>query len=840
MLVLGLLIIASMVLAACTPAGTETPEVTGTEEVTATDVATPEVPRTTRHGGWLDQISMTIVTADAAVTQIEAGAIDIYASNLGTPQDLQAIRDAGLENSEQFGLFYEITYNVCKTDEMATGKLNPFENAKIREASNWLYDRNWINQEIYGGAAIPKFLPIVGGFPDYARYVEYIRPLEAYYAYNYDLADQTITAEMEAMGAEKVGGMWQYNGENVELIILIRTDSDGTRVPLGDYVADQWESLGFTLTRQYGTSSELSPIWILGDICDGLFHMYTGAWGVSGINRDQGSNFQFYYTPQSSYSFSPLWQYYANEYTADDTVISEALALNDFNTLEERGALFEQAINMVNKYAFRVWIADNKGYSPWRPGVEVAYDLAAGVDINKLWPHTLRFTGEEGGTLNWGTPDLFVDPANPVAGSNWTYDSQWQNAVDDQGLFSNPYTGVYMPQRIERAEVTVLNGLPVAANLDWCTLEFADEIAVPEDAWINWDPVNQVFITVGEQHPDGLTAKMKSVVYYPENLYDITFHSGSPIDVADFVMAFIMTFETGMPDSAIFDPAQEAPLASFLTSFKGMRITNENPLTIEFYSDVWYMDAEYNVTTGWFNYGYGVSGWDMIAVANLAEAAGEVAYSADKSEELEVEWMNWLGGPTLAILDKYLDQAIADNTIPYEPTLGAYITTDEAATRYANLKSFYQTYNHFWNGTGPYILEQVFFVEKTLVLINNPNYIDLADKWAGFSSPKLAEVAVDGAARVTIGDEAMFDVFVTFQGEVYPDDEILSVKYLLFDATGTLAEVGLAELVEDGQYLVTLSADTTAALAAGSNKLEVAVSPIPCSIPSFGRFDYIT
>jgi peptide/nickel transport system substrate-binding protein len=337
-----------------------------------------------------------------------------------------------------------------------------------------------------------------------------------------------------------------------------------------------------------------------------------------------------------------------------------------------------------------------------------------------------------------------------------------------------------------------------------------------------------------------LTAQRKSVVYYPADLWDMQFHSGSTVSVADFIMPFIMTFDLGMEESAIYDAAQVAPLESFLSSFKGMRITSQDPLTIEFYSDVWFMDCELNVTTMWFDYGYGNAGWDMMAVANLAEADQALAYSADKSEELEVEWMNFLGGPSLEILSGYLDTALAESLVPYSATLGAYITPEEAAARYTNLKNFYTTYGHFWNGTGPYILKELFFVEKTLVLINNPNYPNLSDRWAGFSTPKLAEVVAEGETRVTIGDEALFDVYVTFEGDAYPADEISTVKYLLYDATNTLVEVGLAELVEDGHYTVTLSEETTAALAAGSNKLEVAAITIPCAIPSFSTFEFVT
>jgi hypothetical protein len=66
------------------------------------------------------------------------------------------------------------------------------------------------------------------------------------------------------------------------------------------------------------------------------------------------------------------------------------------------------------------------------------------------------------------------------------------------------------------------------------------------------------------------------------------------------------------------------------------------------------------------------------------------------------------------------------------------------------------------------------------------------------------------------------------------------VKYLLFDAKGTLVSTGQADPVEDGLYQVTLPADVTAKLEAGSNKLEVVVVPSVVSVPSFAEFEFVT
>jgi len=273
-----------------------------------------------------------------------------------------------------------------------------------------------------------------------------------------------------------------------------------------------------------------------------------------------------------------------------------------------------------------------------------------------------------------------------------------------------------------------------------------------------------------------------------------------------------------------------------------LRIASQNPLVIEYYTDTWYMDADYNVANAytfvfWPNPSFGDSPWHSMAMGNLAEAAKTLAYTTDKADALGVDWTNFIGGPSLEILRNFLDQALAQKLIPYAPTLGSYITADEAATRYANLKAWYQAHQNFWVGTGPYYLDKAMLVEKTATLKSNPDYVDPQDKWMRFSEPRVPDAEIEASGDVTAGKAADFDVTVTFKGQPYPSGDIQEVKYLLFDSTGTIVSSGDATNVSDGQYRVSLSGTETAKLQTGSAKLEVVVLAIPVALPTL--VDYI-
>ncbi len=686
-----------------------------------------------------------------------------------------------------------------------------------------------------GGLATPKYLPITSAFPDYARYIDVVREIEAEYAYNFDKAQEAVTAAMEEMGATlNEDGVWTYNGEPVELTLLIRTEDE--RKEIGDYFANQLEALGFTVNRHYGTSSELAAFWIWGDPAEGTWHAYTGGWITTAVSRDQGGNFEFFYTPRGIPV--PLWMAYDPSPEFDE--VSKRLGNNEFKDMAERDELFRQALQMAPQEAFRVWLVDQKSFSVVRSDISVAYDLAGGVSGAVLWPYTLRKGDQEGGSVTWLNAGILGDPWNPVAGSDWIYDMQAIRALSDWGVVSDPFTGLAWPQRIERAEVVAETGTPMAQTLDWVTLEFQDEIQVPEDAWVDWDATEQRFLSASEVYTQPVTARVKSVVYYPEDLYDtVKWHDGSSFDIADILMNLILTFDRAKEESPIYDEAYVPDFESFMSVFKGVRIVSEDPLVIEWYTDAFALDAELTVTTLWPQYGYGEGPWHMIALGALAEENQELAFSSDKADALEVEWMSYISGPSLDILAKYLDQAAAENYIPYANTLSQYITEDEAAERWANYKAWYEEMGHFWVGAGPFYLDKVFPLEHTVTLKRFEDYPDPADKWLRFGEPKLAEVAIDGPARVTASEGATFDVMVTFQGEPYPADEISGVKYLLFDAEGNVALSGEATLVEDGHYAIEFTPDQLGELGVGAARLEVAVTSQVISIPTLQSMEFL-
>jgi peptide/nickel transport system substrate-binding protein len=853
----SLSVLLSMILAACgqattaptvepaLPAATEAPAVAvATEISSASPTAAPTTaPKSTRTGAWVDKLVFTSIDeAPNAIAQIQADALDIYSFTVQNADSFAKVKaDSNLSYTMSYGVFDSILFNQNKSKPtFADGRLNPFSNRKIREAMNWLIDREYMVQEAVGGMGVPKTTAMIQAFPDYALYADLIRPIENKYAYNLDKAREVVKTEMETMGASMgPDGKWQYEGKPVVLIGLIRSEDE--RKIVGEYFANQLETIGFTVDRQVRTRSELAPIWQQSVTDVGEWSWYTAGNYYPGLVRNSSNFFAEFYTglvasTTAEEAFDPSPE--LNQVATD-------LYNNKYASMVERRTMFEKALNLSVENSAYVFVFGNKAFYPQKADLEVASDLSSGIPGSAFWPLTIRWKGQEGGTVRSASSGILTGPWNPQAGHNWAQELYIIRATQDAGALSDPYTGLYWPQRIEKAEVIAKEGSPIQATQDWVDLKFEKEIKVPADAWVDWDAKAQKFITAAEKFPEGTTAVTKVIVTYPADMFKtIKWHDGSPLSVADFVFNMISVFDNGKPDSPIFDQANQSNVEALLQHFKGVKILSNDPLVIETYDDRIDLDAENLVgnyfTSNWFPVtNTGPQPWHTYVLGLRAEENKELAFSSDKSTALSVEWTNYNGGPSLEILKKYLDLSKSESYLPYAATMSQFVKPDEAAARYTNLDAWYAKYNHFWVGSGPFFVSEINSTEGSIVLDRNPDFPDPADKWSIFGTPKISIVDASGPAQVTQGSEAVFDALVTFDNAPYPKSDLSKVIYMLYDATGNMVGKGDAEYVADGQYTATLAAEVTKSLVAGSAKIEfVAVSTV-VSIPTFAPFQFV-
>ena len=171
----------------------------------------------------------------------------------------------------------DLTFNPVPFED----GLNPFAFPKIREAMNRLIDRNYIVSSFIEGEAEPQLTVLYPGRYDYELMSAVLAELEARYSCDKQAAQEEIAQVMQAQGAVRGDdGYWYYYGEPVELLFVIR-DDDPVRLEVGDYIADELESIGCTVERIYEDFANATSLCIESDPREGGWHLCTNAWDVN-------------------------------------------------------------------------------------------------------------------------------------------------------------------------------------------------------------------------------------------------------------------------------------------------------------------------------------------------------------------------------------------------------------------------------------------------------------------------------------------------------------------------------------------------------------------------------
>lgn len=764
-------------------------------------------------------------SAAKAVDMIRTGILDFYAAGVTDPTVLSQIRSApNLACSTTYNTVWHLSFNPAGP-VFTDGRLNPFADPRAREAINWLVDREYIVQEILGGSGFPQVLPLRPIFPDYARLAQYARPLELRYQHDPERARLALSQVMHSLGAEFVDGKWMYQGSAVEIRVLIRTDA---RRALGDYLAGLLEKMGFSVARIYASYAEALRI-LSAPPEEGLWHIYTNSLVVSLIERDEAGTFLLNYTPAFPY---PPWQYLRP--SPELATLAEELARGAYGSLAEREILMAKALELAMEDSSQVWLAVRAACYPHAADLRLAVDLAAGLATG-VWARTISSPKE---TVQIGVPSLLSAPLNPVAGSFTIYDQMLIRATADSALLPHPYSGLYLPVDLIKAEVEVGEGLPIQKSSEWVDLRFVPQITVPDEAWLDWDAKAMRFVSVGELYPEGLKASAKIVLHFRPDLLGKTWHDGTKFSLGDFLLRLILLFDRAKPESPVYDESAVPSLENLRTHFRGILIRSVDPLVVEVYTDLRFLDAEWLVAKAaelvYPCYEEGPGPWPVIAVLLWAEAQVKLAMSQSKAKSQKVEWANLLAGPSLEILAEALKDMQKTGFLPYARFLGQFVPEEERDGRYAALAKFYGEHGHFWVGNGPFYLDFVKPVEKILVFRRWPSYQGPLADLRGLENPPLPWVEVAGPTVLKSGDSASFMVIVGCGDEVLSPDRVLFVKYLLFGPNDALVDWGLVTPGPTG-FRLELGPAVLGKLGVGPARLEVVASLADVAISPWAR-----
>ena len=577
-------------------------------------VATPEPaadqPPHNRPGPAVDRIFFRHAHFDAAPLLVRNGEIDLYAYGLKTAAAEILAREEGVRIYEAPSLSLSLLLNPAPAPE---GQLNPFSIREVRQAINYVVNREFVAREVYNGLAMPKFASVDGSDFDYLSVFDIVHSRG--FSYDPEFARALVARAMSDAGAELVGGAWHYNGEAIELKFVIRTED--ARRHIGELVRAELQKLGFTVDAGYHELSAAESIVYSTNPQDFQWHLYTEGWDgwFFGPYDDVAINQMAapWFGDMPGWQEESFWQY-AQE---DLDVLGRSLYEGGFSGADERDDIYREMTRLSLDEAVRVWIVTVlSGY----PATEHLQGVTADIFAGPLNSRTLREAYLPGrDTITVGSPWLWTERFtwNLVDGFGdaYSYDI-WQNLYDPT-MARHPFTGLPVPFRAQYEVETAGAG---------GTLE------VPADA-VLWNADAETFRPVGP----GTQAISKVTFDYSQYLGS-NWHHGQPISLADLVYSIYQAYDTVFnEEKSRIETAISSSNKPYLETIKGFRLVGDSKM--EFYADYWHfvpdLIAEYSGLGGFS------TPWEIRAALDqlvFVERSG--AYTDTAAQRFGVDWLS--------------------------------------------------------------------------------------------------------------------------------------------------------------------------------------------------------
>ena len=661
-------------------------------------------------GTFVDEVKfIQYLDENTALEEVRNGNLDIYFFRVSSDRIESDKAREGIQVFESTGGSYSILVNPSISDNF-----NPFSITELRFALNYLIDRNLIVNELiggYGNAMISNY----GIFS--ADYLSIIEELESFhFKYNPALADEIISRELEGAGAEKVDGLWHYNGKQIEIRFFIRSD-DPVRKSIGEILSSEFEKIGFKVNKDFGDLNKAFVVVYGSNPADQKWHIYTEGWGSSGFAKYDSVGLAQMYSPWFSNmpgNNNPTYWNYKNDYIDS---ITKKIYVSDFKSSDERSSLIKQATKEGVSESVRIFLASKTDQYVANDNVDgVINALGAGVPT--------RFTAinakSDDNSLVVGVKQIYQGAWNPVSGFSDTYSNQiWLN-IYDPGIFSHPFTGKTIPIRT-----------------DWHVENFGSDakITVPDDA-ISWDIDAQRWENVGV----GTEATSKITF----DLILGNWHHEQRIDMNDILynMYFLQEWGSELHEGdGTYDSEYSPQAAQNAKTLVGIKPIDDD--TIEVYVDYWHFDeAEIAAwATPWSS-----MPWEIVAASEDAVLDGKVSFSRSGGVSKSVSWLSLLVPNDANIIkehlikfkeSKYIPPSLRDSEYDWQYFEGRY----DAAIRWIDEN------RHAIISNGPFYLNNYSPESRTITInsFDSTGYPFDAGKWEKFEQikfPKITNVEI--------------------------------------------------------------------------------------------------
>jgi peptide/nickel transport system substrate-binding protein len=650
------------------------------------------------------------------------------------------------------------------------GELNPFSITEIRYAMNFIFDRDFIVDEVYKGTAA-KMYDYLGPYHPEVPVVADIK-LTHGFVYDFEIANDMVESSMVLAGAEKRAGKWYYRDNPVTIKAMIRVEDE--RRDMGDMFAAELEKLGFTIDYIHTTFGPAIDTIYGTDPADFEWSFYTegfglgasrwntwepGCWGGS-ADPDTGDWCQ----NMPGWGVEEWWNYLSPGGRVE--ILATDIYYGRYDDIADREEKIRECTDLMMQESVRIFgIRELTAYPARRDVMGLTQDMGQGLRGAVWAPREAYRPGDD--TLVFANLWVWTESTNwnLYGGFNDVYSVDIARSTYDMLVWRHPFTASAMPFR---------------ANYEVETEGPEGTLDVPSDAYV-WDADGDAWTAVGS----GVNATSK-VSYDMSKFLGTKWHHDVEQSWADFIYNMASGWEFADDEAR---SARESEISSnnqgYYSIVKGVKIVGDS---LEVYIDYYHFDmneiAMFANPFGGF-VGIGDNPWEMMAAQEDTALVDELlALSTSSSNVLGLPEMSLVLSTHAGYVADSLAELMAANYFPANYfTMGdmVYETADNAQARYQAAIDWYDEYGILWIGNGPYMMTR-FDAEAQYAetkAFRDPTYPFSAGDWY-YGRPEIPEVVDVTVPTVTKGVAVTIDISM-----VGPEN--LEATYIITEeATGAL------------------------------------------------------
>ncbi len=740
-------------------------------------------------GPALDRLYFRSFDVDRAPRDMEAGRMDFYLYSLKTEAAGALASEPGIDLFNAPASTVSLLLNPAPAPR---GELNPFSIPEIRQAMQFLIDREFIARDIYQGMAMPMRSHVSPEDYDYLTVYDIDRGSGI--AYDPEYGRDLINEAMTGAGARIEGGKWYYQGRPVRIKLIGRVEDE--RRNIADLVRNELEKAGFTVAISYRSFAAAVLSVYSSDPAAFEWHIYTEGWGRSAAQRYDYSQVNQMSAPwlgnMPGWQEVGFWQYEQPELDR----LGKQLFRGEFGSLEERNRIYREMTDIALDESVRIWLATVVNSFPGSAALKgVTQDIVGGPRSPWMFRETY-IPGKRELTVGhlWVWTERTV--WNPVGGFGDVYSVDiWRN-IHDAPIWNHPFTGIPMPLR---------------ADYDVETAGPRSKLPVPADAQ-RWNVNSDRWEPVG----NGMSAKSRVIFDYSK-YFSASWHHGEDISMADVVYSIMQSYELAYDrDKSRIEVALGVTARPYLETFKGYRILDENRL--EVYLDYWHFEENY-IASYASPAGLGMPWELMAAMDDLVFNQRRAAYSDTAAARFNVTWLNLVMDRDARLVDRTLSRFSLQKSLPsgvFDFGGSKLVDSEEAVSRYRAAMKWFDDTGHLVISNGPYYLYRydppAQFAE--LRAYRDTDYPFSAGDFA-FGLPP--ELSIAGIGKITLDPAETAKISVTVNGPGRT-----GLRYLLLDpVVGEVVAEGEAEK-SGSRFTIRIDKDTIGSLFPGLYRLSVA------------------